>query len=468
MSFSKKWLFVIVFIVFLVGFFLPVGGSEAKPIAEIEILPRQNDVQKPGCVSLSLDLSASNTMPVPDFCIDGLCKLILNHDAPMGAFGPGYSWEVYYFQLEGYDDRWNGGPNISLGGVEFSDGYGYNGNGIPEAVFRGSTTSDGGYVRIMDDGDDENSPYLWTIESKSSQSLTQASLNVCDIPNEVWSGFILTSTTIPVPEFCVDQMCMILRGTNATFGDFGPGLSMPVYYQQDSTNDEWIGGPNISLGGVDFSNSYGTNGNEYLDVIFGGGMSERGDYLVLYDDYGGIENQDDLWSVLLVNGDELTEVYYYFAPMDCIKHNITEKYTNLTVPNFCVDSLCTIVRWTDGQFGAWLPGLSWPVNYKQSSSFGKWLGGPTLCLGGQCFSGGFGQNGDSSADTIFDSGRTLEEGYVVLRDDSFSAEELEQSKWNVVFNAKNDLTAASYYICSNTCEETVLMINKIYLPLTLK
>jgi hypothetical protein len=84
-------------------------------------------------------------MPVPDFCINGLCKLMLYTNATMGVFGTGYSWEVYYYQWGPSNSNiWIGGPNISLGGVEFSDGFGYNGNGNSEGVFLGGSAPDGG------------------------------------------------------------------------------------------------------------------------------------------------------------------------------------------------------------------------------------------------------------------------------------------------------------------------------------
>ena len=31
-------------------------------------------------------------------------------------------------------------------------------------------------------------------------------------------------------------------------------------------------------------------------------------------------------------------------------------------------------------------------------------------------------------------------------------------------NTQDDLSAATYYICSNTCEETVFLINDQYIP----
>lgn len=65
---------------------------------------------------------------------------------------------------------------------------------------------------------------------------------------------------------------------------------------------------------------------------------------------------------------------------------------------------------------------------------------------------------------IFGSGVTASGGYVHLMDDSqayYNAPDF----WLAYFNDTDDLTEAAYYLCANTCEETVFMINKQYLPL---
>ncbi len=152
--------------------------------------------------------------------------------------------------------------------------------------------------------------------------------------------------------------------------------------------------------------------------------------------------------------------------MTCERVDISTTYTNMPRPTYCRDAMCTIVRWTDAYFGAWGPGFSLPVHYIQRSSTNNWAGGPALCIGGTCFSSGAGLNGDSSAETIIGSGYTFpNEGYVILRDDSVTAGETMPNYWNIVMNAQDDLSAASYYICSNTCEETVFLINQHYLPI---
>jgi len=256
----RNWLKFIVCVLLgaLLLLSIPLGLLDL-PSPPLAVEAADAELTTPGlnCITTQFDLTASDIIPVPEFCIGGLSKLLVYTNAATGAFAPGYSWEVYYAQLPSPSKEWYGGPNISFAGVEFSDGYRINGNGAGEGVFLGGTTQDGGYFRSMDDGESENSPEFWTIESKASRSLTQASLQVCAIPGTVYTGMINSDQTIPVPEFCIGSLCMILRYADATFGAFEPGLSLPVYYKQDSSDNDWIGGPNISLGGMAFSAGMG-------------------------------------------------------------------------------------------------------------------------------------------------------------------------------------------------------------------
>ena len=252
---------------------------------------------------------------------------------------------------------------------------------------------------------------------------------------------------------------MILRFTNATFGEWGPGLSMPVYYQQ--VNQEWVGGPDVGFGGVHFGQALGKNGT-IVERIFYGGTAEGGGYASLYDD--GMEYDQNQWSIYYQSDDELSELFYYFAPMDCTSHFINQQYTNIP-PMACLGSLCTILRWTDATFGMFGPGFFWPVNYKQDTSTQAWVGGPVPAFGGVSFSTGFGVNGDTAAEIILDGGRTSDEGYVVLRDDSVTAGETSTLLWNVVFKPTTSLTMANYWVCSNTCQETFFLMEKNYIPL---
>jgi len=432
-------------------------------VAEAAELP---PVEESGeCVTVQTTLLAVDTMPVPDFCINGLCKLVLYSDAMFGAFGAGFSWEAYYYQWGPENSNlWIGGPNLSLGGMQFSEGTGYNGNSTAEGVFLGGTANDGGFIRIMDDGPLENDPDLWSIESQASEELTSASLQVCAIPGAITTGSIYSSQAVAMPDFCKDDLCMILRFTWVDFGAFGPGLSMPVYYDQDSITNEWVGGPNICVGGVSFSSSAGLNGGG-VSYIFDGGYADDGGYARLMDD--GEEYSDSQWSVVLSPDVTLNMVYYFFAPLSCTKHDISALSMDIDTPSFCIDEMCTIVRWTDAFFGALSPGLSWPVNYNQNSADNLWIGGPVINIAGDTYNQGPGLNGDASSETIFGSGLTTggNEGSVTLRDDSYEAFETGPDQWNVLFDAQDDLTAASYYFCSNTCEETIFLIQKEYLPL---
>ncbi|MBG0787119.1 MAG: hypothetical protein H0S79_18650 [Anaerolineaceae bacterium] len=451
---------VLIFCLVFIGLQIGVRDYQPLPVAAAD---SQNGDSEPGCRTYVLSEVASTEMPVPSFCIDGLCKLVLYTNAIFGAFDQGYLWEVYYYQWSS-TNIWVAGPNISFGGVDHSEGYGYNGNGVAEGVFLGGTTGDGGYIRIMDDGPNENDPNIWSIEARASKTFNQASIQVCSIPGVETRPNITSHTAIDMPSFCLDSMCMILRFTFATFEGFGPGLSLPVFYQQDSTTESWIGGPFISMGGVAFSSPYGNNGTDSsMTPIFDGGVAEGGGVAQLLDD--GAEWSDSQWSVYFEGDDQLNMVYYFIAPMTCEKYDITGVYTNIPRPTFCLDELCTIVRWNDAWFGAWGPGFSLPVQYIQRSNTNRWTGGPALSFAGASFSSGLGLNGDTSAEVIFESGRTSpNEGYIVLRDDSISAGETYPYFWNVVMNAQDDLSTGAYYICSNTCEETVFLINNQYLP----
>jgi hypothetical protein len=258
---------------------------------------------------------------------------------------------------------------------------------------------------------------------------------------------------------------MILRFSFASFGEFGQGFLMPVYYDQDSATDIWHGGPIISFAYVSFSGGIGLNGNGNTNVIFDGGTADGGGYAILADD--GLETNPDLWSVYFEPDDVLTFVRYYIVPMGCTAHSLNA-HANLDVPAFCIDSLCTIVRYTDAYMGAFGPGILWPVNYKQNSFDNAWKGGPNLCFAGQCFNDGSGLNGDTVENMIFEGGMTSpNSGYVWLQDDDVIGE-TNPYQWNVEFNAQDDLTTAQYYFCSNSCEETKFLINKQYLPLSNK
>jgi hypothetical protein len=260
--------------------------------------------------------SASFAMYVPDVCIDGFCKLVLYKNASIGAYASGYVWEVYYLQFSD-SNSWIGGPNVCLGGFCYNDGQGINGNGLSEGVILGGETSDGGYIRILDDGDSENFYNQWTVEYQSSPSLNQVFLQACPITGCTWET-VSENTIIPVPDFCdseYPEFCLITRYTDGTFGAFGPGFSLPAYINGDveGSDNEWLGGPNVSIGGMDFSSGSGTNGDGIAQALLAGGQAAGGGYAGLYDD--GLESSDDAWSIFFEGDGELTTATFEFCPM---------------------------------------------------------------------------------------------------------------------------------------------------------
>jgi len=134
-----------------------------------------------GPTSVRHDVTAAgvSVIDVPDYCIDGMCSVFIWSDATMGAFGPGMLWPVYYMQ-DSADDSWIGGPNLALGGVGHSNGWGDNGDPYYEYVHMGGETTGGGYARVLDDSAVEHSPYLWTISfNPVPGELTQATIIIC-------------------------------------------------------------------------------------------------------------------------------------------------------------------------------------------------------------------------------------------------------------------------------------------------
>jgi len=270
----------------------------------------------PSCVQHDVSAEAEWAIEVPDFCMDGMCTVLMWHDATFDAFGPGLSWPVTYRQSS-TDNSWIGGPNVSVGGVGFSDGAGVNGDAGREDVFYGGQTTKGGYMRLTDDGTVEDSDALWTIDFAPDEFLTEGSIFICPMPSCVQHDVSVEAEwPIAVPEFCIDGMCSVLMWHDATFGAFGPGLSWPTYYRQRSTDDSWIGGPSLSLGGVSFSGGAGVNGDVNGESIFLGGQTVQGGYASLYDD-GTPESSRLLWTIDFSPDDLLTQASFYICPWSC-------------------------------------------------------------------------------------------------------------------------------------------------------
>jgi len=104
-------------------------------------------------------------------------------------------------------------------------------------------------------------------------------------------------TPIDVPDFCIDDLCKLLIYQDTAIGGFGPGFFSPVYYSQ-SSDGSWIGGPAISIEGVDYSEGEGVNGDGRPEAIFGGGYTVDGGELRLYDD-SDAESSAYRWTVVL-------------------------------------------------------------------------------------------------------------------------------------------------------------------------
>lgn len=383
----------------------------------------------------------------------------------MGAFGEGYSWETTYQQDSG-DNFWIGGPNVSLGGYSYSEGNGVNGDSTASGIHLGATTADGGYVRLLDDGVLENSPDQWTIQAQVSEGLQHAIITICPLAGCVSHTFTTDAYwPIQTPSFCKDRLCSVRMYTDAPMGAFGPGISWPVYYEQKSADATWIGGPVVSILGKSFSSGDGTNGDGSYHQILSHGTTTFGGSSILYDDSLG-ETSRDLWTLELYTADDLTTVTLFICPMgDCFKHHLSSSAEwQISMPDFCVDSLCTILRWSDAVIGAFGPGISWPVFYQQSTSSNVWLGGPDIAISGMTFGSGNGLNGDDGTTLIFKGGQNSSGGVASLKDDS--SLEMDPAKWTLEMNQAGDLTEATFYICPQTCVFHDVLIHAIFLPMT--
>jgi hypothetical protein len=95
-----------------------------------------------------------------------------------------------------------------------------------------------------------------------------------------------------------------------------PGVWGPVYYIQDSSDDSWIGGPNIDIAGLRYSEGSGINGDSEHEAVLWGGRTVEGGYVYLLDD--GAESSPDQWTVefypVVGASFNLTQVSYYFCP----------------------------------------------------------------------------------------------------------------------------------------------------------
>ncbi len=118
----------------------------------------------------------------------------------------------------------------------------------------------------------------------------------------------------------------------------------------------------------------------------------------------------------------------------------------IEVPDCCIDGMCWITMLTDGQFGAYGPGFTWPSLYSQQSSSGEWSAGPNICVGGVCVGGGPGRNGDSASTHVAFSAETPGGGALTIWDDFGS--EHSPDLWTVEFTPKaGELSYAKVIVC---------------------
>ncbi len=228
-------------------------------------------------------------------------------------------------------------------------------------------------------------------------------------------------STLTMPDACVDGLCKIILYTDGVMGAFGEGYSWETTYRQDSGDNSWIGGPNVSLGGYSYSEGNGVNGDSTASGIHLGATTADGGYVRLLDD-GVLENSPDQWTIQSQVSEGLQRAIITICPLaGCVSHTFTtDAYWPIQTPSFCKDRLCSVRMYTDAPMGAFGPGISWPVYYEQKSTDATWIGGPVVSILGTSFSGGNGTNGDGSYHQILSHGTTTFGGSSILYDDSSS------------------------------------------------
>ena len=124
---------------------------------------------------------------------------------------------------------------------------------------------------------------------------------------------------VDVPDFCIDGICQIWvrYHTQCVMGALSlPGVWGPAYYIQDSSDDSWIGGPNLAIAGLRSSDGSGINGDGESEGVLYGGDTVEGGHSYLLDD--GAESSPAQWTVefypVISSQNDLTRVSYYFCP----------------------------------------------------------------------------------------------------------------------------------------------------------
>jgi len=120
---------------------------------------------------------------------------------------------------------------------------------------------------------------------------------------------------IEVPSFAIGGMCVINLWHDGQFGAFDEGFLWDVYYTQSSSDNSWVGGPNVSIGGASFSAGAGVNGDGTADFVYEGGMTIGGGYVRLTDD-SVAESSPYQWTIDFQPdpGNGFTKAVYYISP----------------------------------------------------------------------------------------------------------------------------------------------------------
>ncbi len=122
-------------------------------------------------------------------------------------------------------------------------------------------------------------------------------------------------STIAVPDFCLGKLCQVLIYVGGPLGTFGTGMLLPVQYMQDTTQNHWIGGPNMTMGGIGFSAGLGTNGNGTPEAVLAGGSNPAGARFSMMDD-SPAESSPWQWSIdFQPAAGQLTQVQVFICPL---------------------------------------------------------------------------------------------------------------------------------------------------------
>lgn len=111
---------------------------------------------------------------------------------------------------------------------------------------------------------------------------------------------------------------------------------------------------------------------------------------------------------------------------ECVQWGVwSEGFRTIRVPSFCKNRFCQVfASWEGDSFGAFSPGIMWPVTYIQRGA--AWQAGPAVSIAGVTLTAGSGVNGDGADEFVFGGGATADGSFFWLNDD-----------WPGVENARN-------------------------------